>query len=99
MRVPTPGESVIGGGMSANAQFAKVLAIEEGRNGIRCNCVSPSNTTGTRAYDRVMSRDYSRALSTKAANKAAYPILQQDGCFMVRVPAPPRPRTVRRPAG
>lgn len=70
MRVPTPGESVIGGGMAANAQFAKVLAIEEGRNGIRCNCVSPSITTGTRAYDRVMSKEYSRELFTKASNKA-----------------------------
>ncbi|MET0371385.1 MAG: SDR family oxidoreductase [Sphingobium sp.] len=70
MKVPTPGESVIGGGMAANAQFAKVLAVEEGRNGIRVNCVSPSITTGTRAYDRVMSREFSRELFTKAVNKA-----------------------------
>jgi len=70
MKVPTPGESVIGGGMAANAQFAKVLAVEEGRNGIRCNCVSPSITTGTRAFDRVMEGGYTRELFTKAMNKA-----------------------------
>lgn len=70
MRVPTPGEALIGAAMAANAQFAKVLAIEEGRHGIRCNCVSPSITTGTRAYDTVMARDYSRELFTKAASKA-----------------------------
>ena len=70
MKVPTPGESVIGGGMAANVQFAKVLAVEEGRNGIRCNCVSPSITTGTRAYDRMMEKEYTRTLFTKAMNKA-----------------------------
>ena len=54
LRVATPGESIIGGAMAANAMFAKVLAIEEGRNGIRVNVVSPTITRDTRGYEKAM---------------------------------------------
>lgn len=70
LKVPTPGEAIIGGGMAANAMFAKTLAVEEGRAGIRVNVVSPSITRGTRTYDRVMAGGFTRELFAKAERKA-----------------------------
>jgi NAD(P)-dependent dehydrogenase (short-subunit alcohol dehydrogenase family) len=70
VKVPTPGEQVAGGCLCANVMFGKVLAIEEGRSGIRVNTVCPSITRGTRNYERVMADPFARELFSSAERKA-----------------------------
>ena len=69
-KVPTPGESVIGGALAANVMFMKTLAVELARHQIRANVVTPSITRGTKTYDRVMASEFSRKIFEKAERRA-----------------------------
>lgn len=69
-KVATPGEAVLGGALAANVMFTRTLALELGRQNIRVNGVTPSITTGTRTYDKVMAGGFSKKLFEKAASRA-----------------------------
>lgn len=69
-KVPTPGESVLGGAMAAIVMFSRVAAVEAKRNGVRVNAVTPSLIEGTRTADNVLSDGFSRSLFEKATTQA-----------------------------
>lgn len=69
-KTATPGESVLGGAMAAIVTFARVVALEAKRNGIRVNAVTPSLIANTPTGDRALSAGFSRKLFEKAAAQA-----------------------------
>lgn len=69
-RVATPGEAVIGGQLAANVMFIKTLGLEVARHNIRCNAVTPSITTDTNTYGRMMAGGFTKKLFEKAASRA-----------------------------
>jgi NAD(P)-dependent dehydrogenase (short-subunit alcohol dehydrogenase family) len=69
-KVPTPGESVLGGAMAAIVTFSRVTAIEAKRNGIRVNAVTPSLIAGTPTAENVLRDGFSKSLFEKAAAQA-----------------------------
>lgn len=77
-KVPTPGESVIGGMMSAVAMFSRCLAMEAARYNVRVHCLSPSIVQNTRSYEMVMSQPFSRKLFDKAESRARLGIVQPE---------------------
>lgn len=69
-KVPTPGETFIGGCLAASCMLIRTLAVELGRAQIRANAVTPSIVRGTRSYEIAMSADFSRQLFEKAEKRA-----------------------------
>ncbi|MBV9994176.1 MAG: SDR family oxidoreductase [Caulobacteraceae bacterium] len=69
-KVATPGETISGGALAANAMFVRTLALELGRHNIRVNAVTPSITRGTRTYERVMAGGFTKRLFEKAESRA-----------------------------
>ncbi|UFS58156.1 SDR family NAD(P)-dependent oxidoreductase [Subtercola endophyticus] len=69
-KVATPGESVLGAAMAAIVMFARTVAIEAKRNGVRVNAVTPSLIAGTATAERVLTDGFSKALFEKAAKLA-----------------------------
>lgn len=69
-KVPTPGESVIGGAMAAVVMFLKTLAVELSKDHIRTNIITPSIVRDTRSYDYVMAQEFSRKLFMQAERRA-----------------------------
>ncbi|MDR6834119.1 MULTISPECIES: SDR family oxidoreductase [unclassified Sphingopyxis] len=74
----TPGETVIGAAMAAITMFAKAMAMEVKRDGIRVNIVTPSLISGTPIYDRLMEDPFSARLFGKAAKLAALGVANAD---------------------
>jgi len=70
-KTATPGETVIGAAMAAITMFARALAMEVKREGIRVNIVTPSLISGTPIYDRLMEDEFSARLFGKAAKLAS----------------------------
>lgn len=70
-KLPTPGESVLGAAMAGIVMFTRGLAIEAKRDGIRANVVTPSLTSGTEHYEKIMADPFSSKLFGKAAQMAA----------------------------
>lgn len=77
-KVPTPGETVIGGMMAAVAMFSRGLAIEAARYNVRVNALSPSIVQNTRSYDMVMGLPFSQKLFQKAERKARLGVVQPE---------------------
>lgn len=77
-KVPTPGESVIGGAMAAIMMFTKTLAMEAKRDGIRANVITPSLIEGTMTYDRLFEHEFSAKLFQKAAKLAQLGVTQPE---------------------
>ncbi len=69
-KLATPGESAIGGAMAGIAMFARAMAIEVKRQGIRVNTLTPSIVRGTPLYDKLMEDPFSRKLFGKAETMA-----------------------------
>jgi NAD(P)-dependent dehydrogenase (short-subunit alcohol dehydrogenase family) len=69
-KVPTPGESVLGGAMAAIVMFSRVAALESKRDGIRVNAVTPSLIAGTMTAENVLADGFSKKLFEKAAGQA-----------------------------
>lgn len=69
-KVPTPGETVLGGAMSAIVTFSRTLAVEAKRQNIRVNCLTPSLIEGTIIGSLVMEHEFSRKLFEKAKQQA-----------------------------
>jgi 2-hydroxycyclohexanecarboxyl-CoA dehydrogenase len=75
-KVPTPGESVLGGAMAAIVMFTRVTAIEAKRNGVRVNAVTPSLIEGTATAANVLSDGFSKSLFEKASAQAHLGVAQ-----------------------
>jgi NAD(P)-dependent dehydrogenase (short-subunit alcohol dehydrogenase family) len=69
-KVPTPGETVLGGAMAAIVTFTRTLAVEAKRDGIRVNAVTPSLIEGTIIGERAMAGGFSKKLFEKAKSQA-----------------------------
>ncbi|MDB5971666.1 MAG: 3-oxoacyl-[acyl-carrier-protein] reductase FabG [Hydrocarboniphaga sp.] len=69
-RVPTPGETVLGGAMAAIVMFSKTLALEAKRDGVRVNVITPSLIVNTGSYDRAMAGEFSKKIFDKITAKA-----------------------------
>jgi len=70
-KIPTPGETAIGAAMAAIIQFARGLAVEGKRAGIRANILTPSIVRGTPLYDRLMGDAFAGKLFAKAESMAS----------------------------
>ncbi|CAG2161177.1 SDR family NAD(P)-dependent oxidoreductase [Cupriavidus numazuensis] len=77
-KVPTPGETVIGGMMAAVAMFSRCLAMEAARFNVRVHALSPSIVQNTRSYDMVMEQAFSEKLFRKAERRAQLGIVQPE---------------------
>lgn len=69
-KVPTPGESVIGGCLAAAVQFGKTLALEMARHKVRVNMVTPSLVADTKSYDLAMSEEFTRKMFERIKERA-----------------------------
>jgi 2-hydroxycyclohexanecarboxyl-CoA dehydrogenase len=74
----TPGETVIGAAMAAITMFARAMAMEVKRDGIRVNIVTPSLISGTPIYERLMEDEFSARLFGKAAKLASLGVADAD---------------------
>lgn len=74
----TPGETVIGAAMAAITMFARAMAMEVKRDGIRVNIVTPSLIGGTPIYERLMADEFSARLFGKAAKLASLGVADAD---------------------
>jgi 2-hydroxycyclohexanecarboxyl-CoA dehydrogenase len=77
-KLPTPGESVIGAAMAGIVMFTRALAIEGKRDGIRANVLTPSLTSGTEHYARVMADRFAGKMFAKAAHMAALGVVTKE---------------------
>ena len=78
-KVATPAESMIGAMKAAVIMFARTLALEVSRQGIRVNVATPSIVANTKSYDRVMSSENSRRIFEKASAKARLGVSGPEG--------------------
>lgn len=69
-KTATPAETLIGAMKAAVIMFARTLALEVSRQGIRVNALTPSLIANTKSYDRTMSGGTSRKIFEKASAKA-----------------------------
>jgi NAD(P)-dependent dehydrogenase (short-subunit alcohol dehydrogenase family) len=77
-KIPTPGESVIGAAMAGIVMFTRGLAVEAKRDGIRANVLTPSMTSGTEHYERVMADPFAGKMFGKAAKLAALGVVSKE---------------------
>ena len=77
-KIPTPGESVIGAAMAGIVMFTRALALEGKRDGIRANVLTPSMTSGTEHYDKVMADPFAGRLFAKAEKMAALGVVSKE---------------------
>ncbi|RKI35822.1 SDR family oxidoreductase, partial [Corallococcus sp. AB049A] len=77
-KIPTPGESVIGAAIAGIVMFTRVLAVEGKRDGIRANVLTPSMTSGTDHYRKVMEDPFSGRLFAKAEKMAALGVVSKE---------------------
>lgn len=69
-KVPTPGESVVGGAMAAITMFSRTLALEVKRHGIRVHAVTPSLIAGTPTAENLMAQPFGAKIFDKIVAKA-----------------------------
>lgn len=77
-KIPTPGESIIGAAMAGIVMFTRGLAIEGKRDGIRANVVTPSMTSGTDHFEKVMADPFAGRLFAKAQKMAALGVVSKE---------------------
>jgi NAD(P)-dependent dehydrogenase (short-subunit alcohol dehydrogenase family) len=77
-KIPTPGESVIGAAMAGIVMFTRGLAVEAKRDGIRANVITPSMTSGTEHYERVMADPFAGKMFGNAAKLAALGVVSKE---------------------
>ena len=77
-KIPTPGESVIGAAMAGIVMFTRGLAVEGKRDGIRANVLTPSMTSGTDHFERVMTDPWAGKMFAKAEKMAALGVVTKD---------------------
>lgn len=69
-KVPTPGESVIGGLLAASVMFVKTLALEMARHKVRANVITPSLVWGTKSAELAMSAEFTKKIFEKIKLRA-----------------------------
>ena len=69
-KTATPGETVIGACKAAIIMFTRTVAIENKRDGIRANVLTPSLVNGTASTARITTDGFSAKLFAKAAQQA-----------------------------
>ncbi|MGR3321145.1 MAG: SDR family NAD(P)-dependent oxidoreductase [Pseudooceanicola sp.] len=69
-KIATPGEAAIGAAMAGIAMFARGMATEGKRQGIRVNTLTPSVVRGTPLYDKLMADPFAGKLFGKAEGMA-----------------------------
>ncbi|GHF60470.1 SDR family NAD(P)-dependent oxidoreductase [Seohaeicola zhoushanensis] len=77
-KLATPGEAAIGAAMAGIAMFARGMATEGKRNGIRVNCLTPSIVRGTPLYDKLMTDPFAGKLFGKAEAMAQLGVAEPD---------------------
>jgi len=77
-KLPTPGESVIGAAMAGIIMFTRALATEGKRDGIRANVLTPSLTSGTDHFDKVMADPFAGKMFAKAEKMAALGVVAKE---------------------
>jgi NAD(P)-dependent dehydrogenase (short-subunit alcohol dehydrogenase family) len=77
-KLPTPGESVIGAAMAGIVMFTRGLAIEARHDGVRANVITPSITSGTDHYDRIMADPFAGKLFGKAEKMAKLGVVSKE---------------------
>ena len=77
-KIATPGESLIGAAMAGIVMFTRALAVEGKRDGIRANVLTPSMTSGTEHYDKVMADPFAGRLFAKAEKMAALGVVSKE---------------------
>jgi 2-hydroxycyclohexanecarboxyl-CoA dehydrogenase len=77
-KIPTPGESVIGAAMAGIVMFTRGLAVEGKRDGIRANVLTPSMTSGTEHFLKVMADPFAGRMFAKAAKMAALGVVSKE---------------------
>ena len=77
-KIPTLGESVIGAAMADIVMFTRALALEGKRDCIRANVLTPSMTSGTEHYDKVMADPFAGRLFAKAEKMAALGVVSKE---------------------
>ena len=77
-KIPTPGESVIGAAMAGIVMFTRALAVEGKRDGIRANVLTPSMTSGTEHYEKIMADPFCSKMFAKAAQQAALGVVSKE---------------------
>ena len=77
-KLPTPGESVIGAAMAGIVMFTRALAVEGKRDGIRANVITPSLTSGTEHYGRIMADPFAGRMFAKASRLAGLGVVTKD---------------------
>lgn len=77
-KIPTPGETVIGAAMAGIVVFTRALAIEAKRHGIRANVVTPSITSGTDHYRKVMDDPFAGKIFAKAEERARLGVVTKE---------------------
>ncbi|HEX3962461.1 MAG TPA: SDR family oxidoreductase [Trebonia sp.] len=70
VKVPTPGETVIGAAMAAIVTFSRTLALEAKRYGVTVNALTPSLIANTGSYDRAMDREFSKKVFDRIISQA-----------------------------
>jgi len=69
-KVPTPGESVVGGAMAAITMFSRTLALEVKRDAIRVHAVTPSLIAGTPTAQNLLAQPFGAKIFEKIIAKA-----------------------------
>ena len=77
-KLPTPGESVIGAAMAGIVMFTRGLAVEAKRDGIRANVITPSLTSGTDHFDKIMADPVAGPMFAKAARMASLGLVSKE---------------------
>ena len=77
-KIPTPGESVIGAAMAGIVMFTRGLAVEGKRDGIRANVLTPSMTSGTEHFERIMTDPWAGKMFAKAEKMAALGVVSKE---------------------
>ena len=77
-KLPTPGESIIGAAMAGIVMFTRALAVEGKRDGIRANVLTPSLTSGTDHYERILADPFAGRMFAKAARLAALGVVTKE---------------------
>ena len=92
-KTATPGETLIGAAMAAIVMFCRALALEEKRNGIRINLLTPSLIANTPGAALIDSDPFAARLFEKAAAMAKLGVAEpEDLAAMVLYLASPAAR-------
>lgn len=77
-KVATPGETLVGAAMAAIVMFSKALAIEEKRNLVRINMLTPSLIANTPGADLIFGEEFSTKLFEKAKKMAHLGVVEPE---------------------